>query len=37
MGAEKLSRLMPLLKAAASETNPFGGKDAPRKKNESRS
>ena len=31
-GADKVSRLMPALKAAASETNPFGGKDAPRKK-----
>ena len=31
-GAEKVSRLMPALKAAASEKNPFGGKDAPRKK-----
>jgi bifunctional non-homologous end joining protein LigD len=31
-GAEKVVRLMPKLKAAASETNPFGGKDAPRKK-----
>ena len=31
-GAENVSRLMPKLKAAASETNPFGGKDAPRKK-----
>jgi len=31
-GAEKVLRLMPKLKAAASETNPFGGKDAPRKK-----
>ena len=31
-GADKVSRLMPKLKAAASETNPFGGKDAPRKK-----
>ena len=31
-GAEKVARLMPKLKAAASETNPFGGKDAPRKK-----
>jgi len=31
-GAEKLAQLMPKLKAAASETNPFGGKDAPRKK-----
>src|ERR1700710_365208 len=27
-----MARLMPQLKAAASETNPFGGKDAPRKK-----
>jgi len=31
-GAEKVARLMPKLKAASSETNPFGGKDAPRKK-----
>ena len=31
-GAEKVSRLMPALKAAASEKNPFGGKNAPRKK-----
>jgi bifunctional non-homologous end joining protein LigD len=31
-GAEKVSRLMPALRAAASEKNPFGGKDAPRKK-----
>jgi bifunctional non-homologous end joining protein LigD len=31
-GAEKILPLMPKLKAAASETNPFGGKDAPRKK-----
>ena len=31
-GAGKVARLMPQLKAAASETNPFGGKDAPRKK-----
>ena len=31
-GAEKVSRLMPKLKAAASETNPFGGNAAPRKK-----
>jgi bifunctional non-homologous end joining protein LigD len=31
-GAEKVAQLMPKLKAAASETNPFGGKDAPRKK-----
>lgn len=31
-GAEKAARLMPKLKAAASKTNPFGGKDAPRKK-----
>jgi bifunctional non-homologous end joining protein LigD len=30
--AEKVSRLMPALKAAASEKNPFGGKNAPRKK-----
>ena len=32
-GAEKVSRLMPALKAAASENNPFGGKNAPRKTN----
>jgi bifunctional non-homologous end joining protein LigD len=31
-GAEKVSGLMPALKAAASEKNPFGGKNAPRKK-----
>jgi len=31
-GAEKVSRLMPALKAAASEKNPFGGKNAPRTK-----
>jgi bifunctional non-homologous end joining protein LigD len=31
-GAEKVSRLMPALKDAASEKNPFGGKNAPRKK-----
>jgi bifunctional non-homologous end joining protein LigD len=31
-GAEKVSRLMPALKGAASEKNPFGGKNAPRKK-----
>ena len=31
-GAEKVALLMPKLKAAASEKNPFGGKDAPRKK-----
>jgi bifunctional non-homologous end joining protein LigD len=31
-GAEKVARLVPKLKAFASETNPFGGKDAPRKK-----
>jgi bifunctional non-homologous end joining protein LigD len=31
-GAEAVARLMPKLNAAASETNPFGGKDAPRKK-----
>jgi bifunctional non-homologous end joining protein LigD len=30
--ADKIARLMPKLKAAASETNPFGGKNAPRKK-----
>lgn len=31
-GAAKVARLMPALKAAASEKNPFGGKSAPRKK-----
>ena len=31
-GGEKVANLMPKLKAAASETNPFGGKDAPRKR-----
>jgi len=31
-GGEKVANLMPKLKAAASERNPFGGKDAPRKK-----
>ena len=31
-GAEKVARLMPKLKTAASETNPFGGKDPPRRK-----
>jgi bifunctional non-homologous end joining protein LigD len=31
-GAEKVSRLMPALKAAASDENPFGGNNAPRKK-----
>jgi bifunctional non-homologous end joining protein LigD len=31
-GAEQVARLMPKLKAAESETNPFGGKGAPRKK-----
>ena len=31
-GGDKVAQLMPKLKAAASETNPFGGKDAPRKK-----
>jgi bifunctional non-homologous end joining protein LigD len=31
-GAEKVSRLMPALKAATSEKNPFGGKNVPRKK-----
>ena len=31
-GAEKVARLVPKLKVVASETNPFGGKDAPRKK-----
>jgi bifunctional non-homologous end joining protein LigD len=30
--AEKVARLMPKLKAAASATNPFGGNNAPRKK-----
>lgn len=31
-GGDKVARLTPKLKAAASETNPFGGKNAPRKK-----
>jgi bifunctional non-homologous end joining protein LigD len=31
-GAEKVSRLMPAFKAAASGKNPFGGNNAPRKK-----
>ena len=31
-GEGKVALLMPKLKAAASEKNPFGGKDAPRKK-----
>jgi bifunctional non-homologous end joining protein LigD len=30
-GQDKVRRLMPLLKAAASDTSPFGGKDAPAK------
>jgi bifunctional non-homologous end joining protein LigD len=30
-GQDKVRRLMPALKAAASTENPFGGKDAPRK------
>ncbi len=30
-GQDKVRRLMPALKAAASDENPFGGKDAPRK------
>jgi bifunctional non-homologous end joining protein LigD len=30
-GQEKVKRLMPALKAAASTTSPFGGKNAPRK------
>jgi bifunctional non-homologous end joining protein LigD len=30
-GQDKVRRLMPVLKAAASEKSPFGGKDAPRK------
>jgi len=28
-GADKVSRLMPALEAAASDKNPFGGKNAP--------
>jgi bifunctional non-homologous end joining protein LigD len=31
-GAKKVERLLPKLRAAASATNPFGGKGAPRKK-----
>src|SRR5436190_3197839 len=31
-GGDKVSRLMPRLKSLASDVNPFGGKDAPRKK-----
>ncbi len=30
-GADKVRRIMPALKAAASDKSPFGGKDAPRK------
>ena len=30
-GQDKVRRIMPALKAAASDQNPFGGKDAPRK------
>jgi bifunctional non-homologous end joining protein LigD len=30
-GQEKVKRIMPALKAAASDKNPFGGKNAPRK------
>src|SRR5260221_4100165 len=30
-GQDTVRRIMPALKAAASDTNPFGGKDAPRK------
>ena len=30
-GQDKVKRIMPALKAAASDQNPFGGKDAPRK------
>ena len=30
-GKDKVKRIMPALKAAASDKNPFGGKDAPRK------
>ena len=30
-GQDKVRRLLPLLKAAASQESPFGGKDAPRK------
>src|SRR6202042_1467519 len=30
-GQDKVRRIMPALKAAASDTSPFGGKDAPRK------
>jgi bifunctional non-homologous end joining protein LigD len=31
-GGDKVSRLMPKLKALASDVNPFGGKEAPKKK-----
>src|SRR3954451_17777693 len=31
-GGDKVNRLMPKLKAMASDVNPFGGKDAPKKK-----
>jgi bifunctional non-homologous end joining protein LigD len=31
-GGDKVSRLLPKLKALASDVNPFGGKEAPRKK-----
>ncbi|MGY2901434.1 non-homologous end-joining DNA ligase [Bradyrhizobium sp. URHC0002] len=31
-GGDEVSRLMPRLKALASDVNPFGGRDAPRKK-----
>src|SRR6476646_12158559 len=30
-GQDKVRRIMPALKAAASDQSPFGGKDAPRK------
>src|SRR3954467_13351087 len=30
-GKDNVKRIMPALKAAASDKNPFGGKDAPRK------
>src|SRR6202000_2346541 len=33
-GADKVRRLMPVLKAAGSDKSPFGGKDAPRKSRE---
>ena len=33
-GQDKVRRLMPVLKAAASDKSPFGGKDAPRKTRE---